>query len=158
MKQFHSKEKLGTGIVYALELASSISILLLAFGLIASMANVLTDHIWMQQIWAWTQCIANNASVAATIIRTFRSYHEGEKAKTWLYGLLSVLLIVAHAMRHVEIQKVSAETGQQQPGTLALTPQLVEALRLFLSQTTVFRATAGNARNRGNSHHERSDR
>lgn len=36
----------------------------LAFGLIASTANVLTkgqvltDHLWMQQIWAWTQCIA----------------------------------------------------------------------------------------------------
>ena len=41
MKQFHTIEKFDTGILYALELTSSISILLL--GLIASMANVLTS-------------------------------------------------------------------------------------------------------------------
>ena len=56
MKQFPSIEKLDTGILYALELASSISVLLLAFGLVASMANVLTkgailtDNISMQRI------------------------------------------------------------------------------------------------------------
>jgi hypothetical protein len=175
MKQFHTIEKLDTGILYALELASSISVLLLAFGLIASMANVLTkgsvltDHIWMQQIWAWTQCIAIDASVAGTIIRTFRYRAEGEKIKTLLYALLStlllftaaivsnieaiqqtlnltldsaylhvfvpvemliwirsiaiVLLIVAHAMRHVQIDKitpkiiVSVEETASQPPT-----------------------------------------
>jgi hypothetical protein len=42
MKQFASIEKLDRSILYALELASSVSILLLAFGLIASMANFLT--------------------------------------------------------------------------------------------------------------------
>jgi hypothetical protein len=162
MKQFHTIEKLDTAILYSLELASSISILLLAFGLIASMANVLTkgsvltDHIWMQQIWAWTQCIAIDASVAGTIIRTFRYRAEGEKIKTLLYALLStlllftaaivsnieaiqqtlnltldnaylhvfvpvevliwirsiaiVLLIVAHAMRHVQIDKITPNT------------------------------------------------
>ncbi len=61
MKQFQSIEKLDIGILYCLELASSVSILLLAFGLIASMANVLTkgsvliDNLIMQRIWAWTQ-------------------------------------------------------------------------------------------------------
>src|SRR5205807_3657025 len=55
MKHFTSIDKLDTGILYILELASSLSVLLLAFGLIASMANVLTkgsvltDHLWMQQ-------------------------------------------------------------------------------------------------------------
>jgi len=104
MKQFSSIEKLDRSILYTLELASSISVLLLAFGLIASMANVLTkgavltDHIWMQRIWAWTQCIAIDASVAGTIIRTFRFYYEGEKVKTWLYGLLSVLLLFTAAI------------------------------------------------------------
>jgi hypothetical protein len=64
--------------VYALELASSISALLLAFGFIESMANVLTkgpvlaDEPIMQQVWAWTQFIAIDARVAGTIIRTFR--------------------------------------------------------------------------------------
>src|SRR6266480_7636094 len=176
MKQFTSIEKLDTAILYALELASSISVLLLAFGLIASMANVLTkcsvltDHIWMQQIWAWTQCIAIDASVAGTIIRTFRYHAEGEKVKTWLYGVLSllllftaaivlniesvqqtlnltldaayihvfipvevliwirsvaiVLLIVAHALRHVQLAAVPA-----QQEILSLTPDLVERLR-----------------------------
>jgi len=60
MKQFTTIEKLDTGILYTLELASSISVLLLAFGLVASMANVLTkgavltDKPIMQQIWSWT--------------------------------------------------------------------------------------------------------
>ena len=50
LKQLHIAEKRDAGLVYALELASSIRILLLAFGLITSMANVLptgsvlTDH------------------------------------------------------------------------------------------------------------------
>ena len=63
MKQFTTIEKLDTGILYALELASSVSVLLLAFGLIASMANVLTkgailtDNLIMQRIWAVTQCV-----------------------------------------------------------------------------------------------------
>ena len=104
MKQFQSIEKIDTGILYALELASSLSVLLLAFGLIASMANVLTkgsvltDSALMRQIWAWTQCIAIDASVAGTIIRTFRYHQEGERVKTWLYGLLSVLLLFTAAI------------------------------------------------------------
>jgi len=63
MKQFTTIEKLDTGILYAVELASSVSVLLLAFGLIASMANVLTkgailtDNLIMQRIWAVTQCV-----------------------------------------------------------------------------------------------------
>jgi hypothetical protein len=104
MHQFPSIEKLDTGILYALELTSSLSVLFLAFGLITSMANVLTkgsvltDHIWMQQIWAWTQCIAIDASVAGTIIRTFRYQAEGEQVKMWLYALLSVLLLFTAAI------------------------------------------------------------
>ncbi len=187
MQQFPSIEKLDRGILYALELASSLSVLFLAFGLIASMANVLTkgsvltDHIWMQQIWAWTQCIAIDASVAGTIIRTFRYQAEGERVKMWLSALLSVLLlftaaivsnieaiqqtlnvtlnnaylhvfvpvealiwirsiaivllIVAHAMRHVHFAK--AAESQVQSSSLALTPELINELRLFLAQTTV---------------------
>ena len=42
MNQFHSIEKLDTAILYVLELASSLSVLLLPPGLIASMANLLT--------------------------------------------------------------------------------------------------------------------
>jgi hypothetical protein len=104
LKQFHSIEKIDTGILYTLELTSSLSILLLAFGLIASMANVLTkgsvltDNITMQRIWAWTQCIAIEASVAGTIIRIFRYRIAGERVKTWLHGLLSLLLLFTAAI------------------------------------------------------------
>jgi hypothetical protein len=104
MKQFTSIEKIDTGILYALELTSSISVLLLAFGLIASMANVLTkgsvltDNIFMQRVWAWTQCIAIDASVAGTIIRTFRYHAQGERVKYMMYGLLSVLLLFTAAI------------------------------------------------------------
>jgi hypothetical protein len=104
MKQFKSIEQLDTGILYALELVSSLSVLLLAFGLIASMANVLTkgsvltDNILMQHIWAWTQCVAIDASVAGTIIRTFRYQAQGERVKTWLYAFLSALLLFTAAI------------------------------------------------------------
>ncbi len=191
MRQFATIEKLDTGILYLLELASSLSVLLLAFGLIASMANVLTkgsvltDNLFMQRVWAWTQCIAIDASVAGTIIRTFRYQQEGERVKTWLYGLLSalllftaaivlniesvqqtlnltldaayihvfvpvealiwirsvaiVLLIVAHAMRHVSSQKPATDVHAPvlQPAPLVLTPELISELRVLLAQTTV---------------------
>lgn len=104
MKQFTTIEKLDTGILYCLELASSLSILLLAFGLIASMANVLTqgailsDNISMQSIWAVTQCVAIDFSIAGVIVRTFQYHQQREKVKTWLYGLLSVLLLFTAAI------------------------------------------------------------
>src|SRR5579859_2877135 len=104
MKQFTTIEKLDRGILYALELASSISVLLLAFGLIASMANVLTkgailtDNLIMQRIWAVTQCVGIDAGMSGTIIRAFRFHSEGQKVKTWLYGLLSVLLLFTAAI------------------------------------------------------------
>src|SRR5579875_108725 len=104
MKQFQSIEKLDTAILYILELASSLSVLLLAFGLIASMANVLTkgsvltDNLSMQRIWAWTQCIAIDASVAGAIIRTFHYHQQGERLKFWLSALLSTLLLFTAAI------------------------------------------------------------
>ncbi len=192
MKQFTSIEKIDAGILYTLELTSSISVLLLAFGLIASMANVLTkgsvltDNLLMQRVWAWTQCIAIDASVAGTIIRTYRYHAEGERVKTWLYGLLSalllftaaivsniesvqqtlnialdqayvhvfipvealiwirsiaiVLLIVAHALRHVHRghTETTHAAGPTSPSTpLVVTPELLDALRALLAQTTV---------------------
>jgi hypothetical protein len=104
MKQFRSIERIDTAILYILELTSSISVLLLAFGLIASMANVLTqgsvltDNLVMQRVWAWTQCIAIDASVAGTILRTFRYYAQRERVKCILHGSLSVLLLFTAAI------------------------------------------------------------
>jgi hypothetical protein len=196
MKQFATIEKLDTGILYSLELASSVSVLLLAFGLMASMANVLTkgailtDNLIMQRIWAVTQCVGIDAGMSGTIIRAFRFHAEGQKVKTWLYGLLSVLLlftaaivlniesvqqtlnitlekayihvfipvevliwirsiaivllIVAHAMRHVPIGKPTGEqhAPPQSPASL-FTPELLDTLRELLQQTSVSEEQTG---------------
>src|SRR5215469_7503507 len=104
MNQFSSIRKIDQAILYTLELASSISVLLLAFGLIASMANVLTkgsvlsDNLIMQRVWAWTQCIAIDASVAGSIIRTFEYYMHRERLKCGVYAFLSVLLLFTAAI------------------------------------------------------------
>jgi hypothetical protein len=104
MNQFPSIRKLDQAILYALELAASLSVLLLAFGLIASMANVLTkgsvlsDNLVMQRVWAWTQCIAIDASVAGAIIRTAQYHHQGDRLKFGIYALLSTLLLFTAAI------------------------------------------------------------
>ena len=104
MKQFPSIQKLDTAILYSLELVSSVSVLLLAFGLIASMANVLTDgailsdSIIMSRIWSITQCVAIDASVAGAIIRTYRFFVEKSWLKFGLYALLSILLLFTAAI------------------------------------------------------------
>src|SRR5258708_25754019 len=139
----------------------------------------------MQRIWAFTQCAAIDSNVAGTIIRTFRSYQQGERVKMWLYAVLSalllftaaivlniesvqqtlnltldaayvhvfvpvevliwirsvaiVLLIVAHALRHVSSQKPAeaVQASAPQAAPIVLTPELVETLRVLLAQTTV---------------------
>jgi hypothetical protein len=48
-----------------------------------------------------------------------------------------VLLIVAHAMRHVHAQKFSAAEAGRLPQPIVLTPELVNELRALLAQTTV---------------------
>jgi len=187
MNQFPSIRKLDQAILYCLELASSLSVLLLAFGLIASMANVLTkgsvlsDNLMMQRVWAWTQCVAIDASVAGTIIRTYHCFSEKSWAKSTLYALLSglllftaaivsniesvqqtlnltldsaythvfvpvetliwvrsfviVLLIVAHALRHVQVDR-SQEPLTVQP-VPSITPELLSELRTLLTSTSV---------------------
>jgi hypothetical protein len=104
VKNFTSVEKIDIGIFYLLELVSSISVLLLAFGLVASMANVLTSgavlthNLVMQQIWAWTQCIAIDTSVAPSIIRFYQYAKQKDYLKASLYGILSVLLLFTAAI------------------------------------------------------------
>lgn len=109
MKHFPSIEKLDTAILYTLELASSLSVLLLAFGLIASMANVLTkgailsNNPTMQDLWAWGQCIAVDASIPGTIIRTGHYFKQKEWVKFWLYvGLSLLLLFTAGIVSNIE--------------------------------------------------------
>lgn len=104
VKQFPSIEKLDTGILYILELASSLSVILLALGLITSMANVLTagsvltGNPFMEEAWAWVQCAAIDLSVPGTIIRVLRYYAEKDMVKVWLYGVLSALLLFTAAI------------------------------------------------------------
>lgn len=187
MNQFPSIRKIDQAILYCLEFASSVSILLLAFGLIASMTNVLTkgsvlsENNTMQQIWAWTQTTAIDTSVAGTIIRTYHSLSQKAWAKFILYALLSclllftaaivsdiesvqqtlnitldsaythvfipvealiwvrsfviVLLIVAHALRHVQTTE-EQEKHTEQP-VPAITPELLNELKALLTATSV---------------------
>src|SRR5579859_3012596 len=99
MKQFPSIQKLDTGILYALELTSSISVLLLAFGLVSSMVNVLTkgtlltDNGVMQELYAWSQCIGIDASIPGAIMRTLYYYRQREWSRAAIYTFLSVLLL-----------------------------------------------------------------
>src|SRR5205823_2334109 len=64
------------------------------------------------------------------------------EALIWIRSIAIVLLIVAHAMRHVQMTKTMPPTPQlelmQQPvPSLVLTPELVETLRVLLAQKTV---------------------
>ncbi len=54
----------------------------------------------------------------------------------WIRSIAIVLLIVAHAMRHVQLgHSRESEPAAQQP--LVLTPELIHELRVLLTQTTV---------------------
>lgn len=59
----------------------------------------------------------------------------------WIRSIAIVLLIVARAMRHVQIAKPKAQDApqaQEQPASqLVITPDLIETLRQMLTQTTV---------------------
>jgi len=50
------------------------------------------------EVLAWTQCIAIDASVAGTIIRTLCYHAQGERMKCLLNGFLSVLQLFAAAI------------------------------------------------------------
>ncbi len=145
---------------------------------------ILTDNLIMQRIWAVTQCVGIDAGMSGTILRAFQFHAQGQRLKTWFYGLLSVLLlftaaivlniesvqqtlnltleaayvrvfvpvevliwirslaivllIVAHALRHVQVNKPKEEQAPtQEPQPLVITSDLIEILRGLLSQTTV---------------------
>jgi hypothetical protein len=58
----------------------------------------------------------------------------------WVRSLVIVLLIVAHAMRHAQSEPahtMPTQASAQQPPSLVLTPELVDALRAALAQVTV---------------------
>jgi hypothetical protein len=58
----------------------------------------------------------------------------------WVRSLVIVLLIVAHAMRHVQSETTQTKPIQAstpQPTQLVLTPEVIDALRAALTQVTV---------------------
>src|SRR5258708_3931759 len=70
------------------------------------------------------------------------------EALIWIRSLAIVLLIVAHAMRHVQIAKqplrdAEVKPLEQQPLPLAITPELLDVLRdcLAQAQTTIVTET-----------------
>ncbi len=104
MRQFASIEKLDSAILYVLELASSLSMFLLTFGLVASMTNVLTkglilsDNSTMQVIWSASQSIGIDASISGTIIRCFTYYRQKQWVQAGLYTILSLLILFTAAI------------------------------------------------------------
>ncbi len=85
--------------LWIFEMVSSLAVILLAFGLVTSQTNVqthgaiLSNHPWMQEVWAWTQNIAIDMSLLGAIIRCTVYGLEREHVKAVLYGLLALLLL-----------------------------------------------------------------
>jgi hypothetical protein len=92
------------GLLFIFETISSLSVLLLAFGLITSQTNVqthglvLTANPGLQEIWAWSQNIAIDMSLLGAIIRACVYWLENEKLKALLYSLLSAMLLFTAAI------------------------------------------------------------
>lgn len=109
MKQFDTIEKLDTAILYILELVSSISVLLLAFGLIASVANILTQgsiltgNVVGQELYAWTQAIGIDAAIPGVMIRLVSYAKKREWFRVGVYTVLSLLvLFTAYNVSNIE--------------------------------------------------------
>lgn len=101
---FESVGRIDKLLLFIFEAVSSLSVLLLAFGLITSQTNVqthgeiLTANPGLQEIWAWTQNIAIDMSLLGAIIRACVYWLEKERMKALLYTLLSGLLLFTAAI------------------------------------------------------------
>jgi hypothetical protein len=99
VKRFASIDWLDNAILYTLELIASLSVLFLAVGLIASVANVLTqgsiltNNEFGKQFYAWSQAIGIDASIPGVIIRLFTYYKQREWGKATVYTILSLLVL-----------------------------------------------------------------
>jgi hypothetical protein len=99
MKRFASIEWLDNAILYSLELVSSVSVLFLAVGLIASVANVLTGGEVIsnseigKQFYAWSQAIGIDASIPGVIMRLVIYGKQKEWFRCGVYTVLSVLVL-----------------------------------------------------------------
>ncbi len=99
MKRFASIEWLDNAILYTLELIASVSVLFLAGGLIASVANVLTSgeiissSEFGRQFYAWSQAIGIDASIPGVILRLVVYAKQKEWFRCGVYTLLSLLVL-----------------------------------------------------------------
>lgn len=104
MKSFLTIQKLDQTILYGLELAASISVVLLSVGVVASMSNTLTDgwllgsNIAISRTWIISQTVAMDTGLIVSIVRSFTL----AKSKHWLqcllYAILSILLLSTTAI------------------------------------------------------------
>lgn len=109
MKQFSSIEWLDNAILYTLELIASVSVLFLAVGLIASVANVLTEgeilsnNEFGRQFYAWSQAIGIDASIPGVMLRLVVYAKQKEWFKCGVYTVLSLLvLFTAYNISNIE--------------------------------------------------------
>jgi hypothetical protein len=99
MRQFRTIEWLDNAILYTLELVASVSVLFLAVGLIASVANVLTNGEVIsssevgKQFYAWSQAIGIDASIPGVIMRLVVYAKQKEWFRCGVYTLLSLLVL-----------------------------------------------------------------
>ncbi|HEU5200191.1 MAG TPA: hypothetical protein VFU32_11170 [Ktedonobacterales bacterium] len=99
MKRFASIDWLDNAILYALELIASVSVLFLAGGLIASVANVLTSgeiissSEFGKQFYAWSQAIGIDASIPGVILRLVVYGKQKEWFRCGVYTILSLLVL-----------------------------------------------------------------
>lgn len=104
MKQFTTIEKLDSAILYGLEFASSLSVVLLSVGVIASMSNTLTNgwllgsNVSISRTWIISQTIAMDTGLIVSIVRSFTLARSKHWLQCSLYALLSVLLLSTTAI------------------------------------------------------------
>jgi hypothetical protein len=104
MQQFTSIQKIDSAILYGLEIASSISVVLLSVGVVASMSNTLTDgwllgsNISISRTWIISQTIAMDTGLIVSIVRSFTLARSKHWLQCSLYTLLSILLLSTTAI------------------------------------------------------------
>jgi len=104
MKQFPSIHTIDSAILYGLELASSLSVVLLSIGVVASMSNTLTDgwllgsNIAISRAWIISQTVAMDTGLIVSIVRSFTLARSKRWLQCSLYAVLSVLLLSTTAI------------------------------------------------------------
>jgi len=104
MQQFTSIQKIDSAILYGLEIASSISVVLLSVGVVASMSNTLRDgwllgsNIGISRTRIISQTIAMDTGLIVSIVRSFTLAKNKHWLQCSLYALLSILLLSTTAI------------------------------------------------------------